>query len=91
MKSLYFLHITGDGDVLDKYLKIFRQLPGGKSTDASEFSFFNISTTHGHVGHTPLNFLNTVLISGAKFDGQRGTWTGCLYARDRLKDKSIFY
>ena len=45
------------------------QLPGRKSTFPSEFNFSYIS---------PLNSLNLVLIPGAKLDGHRGTWTGCI-------------
>ena len=48
---------------------IFALLPGEKSTGPGEFFFFYIS---------PLKFLNSVLIPGAKQDDHWGTWTGCM-------------
>ena len=41
------------------------------------FFFFYIS---------PLKSFNQVLIPGAKLDGHRGTWTGCLSARHAMQD-----
>ena len=32
---------------------------------------------------SPLKYLNLVLIPGAKLDGHRGTWTGCLILKKR--------
>ena len=48
---------------------IFAYLLGEKSTGPGEF--FNLS---------PLKSLSLVLIPGAKLDGHRGTWTGCVAA-----------
>ena len=48
---------------------IFAQLPIEKSTGSGEFNFFKL---------TPLKSLSLVLIPGAKLDGHRGTWTGCI-------------
>ena len=55
--------------IVGKYLEIFSSLPGGKSTNPGRFNFVYIF---------PLNFLNLVLIPSEKFDGHRGTWTGCM-------------
>ena len=68
MESLHFLDVIGNESGLDKYLQIFASLPGGKSTNPGKFNFLYIS---------PLNFSNLLLIPGAKFNGHRGTWTGC--------------
>ena len=69
MESQNFLNIIGNGSDLGKYLEIFAQLPGGKSTNPGKFNFLYISL---------LNFLNLVLIPGAKLDDHWGTWTGCI-------------
>ena len=46
---------------------IFAQLLD--ETGPGEFIFFNLS---------PLKSLSLVLIPGAKLDGHRGTWAGCV-------------
>ena len=68
MKYLYFLNIADNENDLGKYLKIFTQLLGGKSTVPGEFVFL----------YFPLNSLNLILIPGAKLDSLLGTWTGCM-------------
>ena len=76
MESLHFLDVIGNESGLDKYLQICASLPGGKSTNPGKFNFLYIF---------PLNFLNLVLIPVAKFDGHRGSWTGCKNIREVLK------
>ena len=80
MESQNFLNIIGNGSDLGKYLEIFAQLPDGKSTNPGKFNFLYISL---------LNFLNLVLIPGAKFGkALGGTWKGC--AEGSLKALNIF-
>ena len=69
MESLRSLNIICNGNNLGKYSENFCLAPGGKTTGPSEICFFDFS---------PLNSLNLVLIPGAKSNGHRDTWTGCV-------------
>ena len=60
---------------------IFAELLGGKLTIPSELNFFHISL---------LKSLNIVLIPGAKLDGHRGIWTGCVAASTNFSLSTCF-
>ena len=55
--------------ITGKYLEIFAQLSGVKSTGPGDFIYFYISQE---------NSLNLALISAGKLDGHLGTWNGCV-------------
>ena len=68
MESLYFLNITVSGRDPGKYLEILHSFQVENQLAPVSLIFFFISS---------FNSLNLVLIPGADFDGNWGTWIDC--------------